>query len=147
MLKLYLDTSVYGGYFDEEFEETTKPLFQRILDNEFQIVTSNITKSEIENAPANVLELYNSIQNSIRIDINNDERVIRLAEKYIEEGVVGLTSLADCTHIAAATIYNADILVSWNFKHIVNFVRIVGYNNVNEMEGYKKLEIRSPREI
>lgn len=147
MLKLYLDTSVYGGYFDEEFEEATKPLFQRILDNEFQVVTSNITESEIENAPPNVLELYNSIQNSIRIDINNDERVISLAEKYIEEGVVGLTSLADCTHIAAATIYNADILVSWNFKHIVNFIRIVGYNNVNEMEGYKKLEIRSPREI
>jgi len=147
MLKLYLDTSVYCGYFDEEFEEITQTFFQRIFENEFKIITSNLTDQEMMNAPKRVIELYNSIQNPLIINVDNDKKVIDLAEKYIENKVVGLTSLTDCGHIAAASINNADILVSWNFKHIVNVVRIVGYNNINKMEGYKNLEIRSPREI
>jgi len=147
MLKLYLDTSVYGGYFDEEFKDETKKLFDKIIADEYKVITSNINDDELANAPDKVQELYHSITNPVWIDTSNDRRIITLAEKYIEQGVVGLTSLADCTHIAAATIFEADVLVSWNFKHIVNIIRIVGYNNVNEESGYKKLEIRSPKEI
>lgn len=54
-----------------------------------------------------------------------------LADKYISEKVVGLTSLEDCRHIALATINRVDVLASWNFKHIVNLERIKGYNSVN----------------
>jgi hypothetical protein len=67
--------------------------------------------------------------------------------RYIAEKVVGRTSLADCQHIAIATINNADILASWNFKHIVNLNRIRGYNSVNLKEGLRILEIRSPKEL
>jgi len=70
-----------------------------------------------------------------------------LAEKYIKEEVVCKTHFNDCLHIAIATIHNVDILVSWNFKHIVNIYRIRGYNSVNIKLGYKTLEIRSPKEI
>ncbi len=70
-----------------------------------------------------------------------------MAERYIEEKVVGNTSRADCQHIALATIYKADVLVSWNFKHIVNLERIRGYNSINFREGYQMIEIRTPREI
>lgn len=66
---------------------------------------------------------------------------------YIEEKVVGKTSLADCLHIAIATINRADFLLSWNFKHVVNVQRIRGYNWINIKNGYKELEIRSPREF
>jgi len=72
---------------------------------------------------------------------------VKLAKKYIEEGVVGATSYADCLHIAFPTKHNANILLSWNFKHIVNVVRIVGYNSVIMSEGYKPIDIRSPREL
>jgi hypothetical protein len=72
---------------------------------------------------------------------------IDLANEYISEKVVGQTSFADCLHIALATIYRADFLVSWNFKHIVNIQRISGYNSINIKNGYKQLEIRSPREF
>jgi len=147
MLKLYLDTSVYGGYFDEEFKDETKQLFDKIDAGEYQIITSSINEEELRLAPQEVKELYQSVKNSIQINIENDERVDSLAEQYIKAGVVGATSFADCTHIAVATIYNADVLVSWNFKHIVNIMRIVGYNTVNEQSGYKKIEIRSPKEI
>ena len=63
------------------------------------------------------------------------------------ENVVGKTSFADCLHIALATIHRVDLLVSWNFKHIVNITRIRGYNSVNLKKGYQTLEIRSPKEI
>jgi len=76
----------------------------------------------------------------------NDE-VLDLATEYITEKVVGQTSFADCIHIALATVNRADLLVSWNFKHIVNIERIRGYNSINIKNGYKQLEIRSPRDI
>jgi len=72
---------------------------------------------------------------------------VELATQYIAEGVVGQTSLADCLHIALATINRADYLISWNFKHIVNVQRIRGYNSINIKNGYKELEIRSPRDF
>ena len=70
-----------------------------------------------------------------------------LADRYIEEDVVGKTSKADCQHIAIATLNKVDVLVSWNFKHIVNIYRIKGYNSVNLKMGYSPLEIRSPKDI
>ncbi len=71
----------------------------------------------------------------------------QLANQYVTENVVGKTSLRDCRHIAIATLNNADLLVSWNFKHIVNVRRIRGYNGVNYKLGHKILEIRTPREV
>jgi hypothetical protein len=70
-----------------------------------------------------------------------------LARAYIAEKVVGQTSFDDCVHIALATIHKVDILVSWNFKHIVNVYRIRGYNSVNLRLGYSTIEIRSPKDI
>ena len=75
------------------------------------------------------------------------DEAITLAKKYIEENVVGKTSFDDCVHIALATIHKVDILVSWNFKHMVNVYRIRGYNAVNFCSGYQILEIRSPKDI
>lgn len=79
--------------------------------------------------------------------LETTDDVIELANEYINEKVVGKTSFADCLHIALATINNADFLISWNFKHIVNVERIRGYNSINIKLGYKHLEIRSPRDI
>ena len=72
---------------------------------------------------------------------------IKLADAYINEKVVGKTSLEDCRHIAMATIHKVDVLASWNFKHIVNLDRIKGYNAVNRRLGYSVLEIRSPKDL
>ncbi len=70
-----------------------------------------------------------------------------LGELYVKENVVGPTSIEDCYHIAIATINNVDVLASWNFKHIVNFTRIKGYNAVNLKNGYNLLEIRNPKDL
>ena len=145
--RIYIDTSVFGGHFDEEFKEHTIPLFDRIKAGEFIILYSTVTQDELENAPEKVKELVISLSSDITEFIETTDKAIELATEYISEKVVGKTSFADCLHIALATINRSDFLVSWNFKHIVNIERIRGYNSINIKNGYKQLEIRSPREF
>ena len=145
--RIYIDTSVFGGHFDEEFKEHTIPLFDRIRKGEFIILYSTVTQEELENAPENVIELVKGLKADLTEFIEITEEAVTLATEYINEKVVGRTSYADCLHIALATINRADFLVSWNFKHIVNIERIRGYNAINIKNGFKQLEIRSPREF
>ena len=146
-LNLYIDTSVIGGYFDVEFEEETKMLFDSILNNEFHVIYSSVTEDELIKAPEKVKNLLSLIQNENKTRIELTEEAVMLGDTYITENVVGKTSREDCFHIALATIFKADILVSWNFKHIVNVMRIRGYNAVNLKLGYSTIDIRSPKEI
>lgn len=145
--RIYIDRSVFGGHFDEEFKEHTIPLFDRIKKGEFIILYWTVTQDELENAPEKLKELVNSLKADLTEFIEITDEAIDLATEYIKEKVVGQTSFADCLHIALATINRADFLVSWNFKHIVNIERIRGYNSINIKNGYKQLEIRSPREF
>lgn len=145
--RLYIDTSVFGGFYDEEFEEFTKPLFARIQQKEFILLFSTVTQDELENAPAQVRQLVQHLKVDFTEFVELTEEAVELATRYITEKIVGQTSYADCLHIALATIHHADFLVSWNFKHIVNVQRIMGYNSINIKNGYKQLEIRSPRDL
>ena len=145
--RIYIDTSVFGGYYDVEFAEFTIPLFDRIQRGEFKLLFSTVTQDELENAPLNVRELVRHLKIEQTEFLETTEDIIDLATEYITEKVVGKTSYADCLHIALATINRADFLISWNFKHIVNVERIRGYNSINVKNGYKQLEIRSPREL
>ena len=147
MQRFYFDTSVFGGAFDKEFDEVTQQLFERVKLGQVICVFSDLTESELLNAPENVKEYFKNLpkQNIERVVVTDE--ILTLASKYVAEKVVGKTSFDDCVHIATATIYKADILVSWNFKHIVNVYRIRGYNSVNIRSNYLSLEIRSPKEI
>ncbi len=146
-LRLYLDTSVFGGFFDDEFSEHTIPLFKRISKGEFILIYSTITQEELRNAPNQVKTLVTNLKAEFTEYVELHAEAVELAISYIQENVVGKTSFTDCLHIALATLSNADYLVSWNFKHIVNIQRIKGYNSVNRMKGYAQLEIRSPLEF
>ncbi|MFM2156504.1 MAG: hypothetical protein RL516_1253 [Bacteroidota bacterium] len=145
--KVYIDTSIVGGYFDTEFQEATIKLFERLNNDEIIFVVSDLLDLELLNAPENVRNhLLNYSPNKfIRIELTAE--AIDLADTYIAEKVVGKTSLEDCRHIAMATIHKVDILASWNFKHIVNLDRIKGYNSVNLRLGYSMIEIRSPKDL
>jgi len=144
---VYLDTSVFGGYYDDEFSADTIPFFERIAEEQIIVLVSEILEEELSDAPDFVKELFESTLDGEIQYVNVTTEVEKLAETYIDEKVVGKTSFADCTHIALASINKADILVSWNFKHIVNIDRIRGYNSVNLKLGYPILEIRTPKEI
>jgi hypothetical protein len=122
-------------------------LFERLDNNEIIFVVSDLLDLELINAPQNVKEhlLKYSADKFQRVELN--EEAIKLADTYINEKVVGKTSVEDCRHIAMATIHKVDVLASWNFKHIVNFDRIKGYNSVNLRLGYAMIEIRSPKDL
>jgi predicted nucleic acid-binding protein len=145
--RIYIDTSVVGGYFDEEFNDATKRLFERLENNEIVFVISDLLDLELASAPVNVRELLYNYSSDKFERIQLTEEAIQLADAYIVEKVVGKTSLEDCRHIALATINKVDVLASWNFKHIVNLDRIKGYNSVNYRLGYTMIEIRSPKDL
>jgi len=145
--KYYFDTSVFGGYFDTEFKIITKLLFETVLKENITILYSELTENELEKAPQRVKEFIIGLPKKLIEFIEITNEAVDLADKYISENVVGKTSRDDCIHIALATINRADVLISWNFNHIVNYKRIRGYNSVNLKYGYPMLEIRSPQEM
>jgi hypothetical protein len=102
---------------------------------------------ELERAPDNVKNLLFNFSNDSFERVNLTKEAQELGKLYVNEKVVGQTSIEDCYHIAMATINNVDVLASWNFKHIVNFTRIKGYNSVNLKNGYNLLEIRNPKDL
>jgi len=145
--KIYIDTSIVGGYFDDEFSSDTQALFKRLENKEIVFMISSVLQQELQKAPDNVRKLLDKYNTDCFVYIELTKEAIDLADKYIEEKVVGKTSADDCRHIALATINKADVLVSWNFKHIVNLDRIKGYNGVNLKYGYSVMEIRTPKEL
>ena len=145
--RLYFDTSVFGGIHDKEFQSETEALFNMVRSGEIICVYSDLSELELENAPKEVIEHFIGLPADFTEFVEITEEINSLAENYIEENVVGKTSIDDCRHIACATVNKVDYLVSWNFKHIVNVFRIRGYNSVNLRNGYIQLDIRSPKEI
>ena len=146
-MKIYTDTSVIGGCFDIEFKEWSDALFQEFVTGTQLIMISDLTLQELELARDEIRNKVIEIPDENRIIIGVGDEVIQLAEKYISEGALTNKSFNDALHIALATIYNCDVLASWNFKHIVNLERIRLYNSINFRLGYKMIEIRTPREI
>ncbi len=147
MQRFYFDTSVFGGAFDKEFEEVTLQLFERVKLGKVTCMFSDLTETELLSAPEKVKQHFKSLPAANKERVVVTDEILTLATKYVAEKVVGKTSFDDCVHFATATIYRADILVSWNFKYIVNVYRIRGYNSINIRSNYQPLEIRSPKEI
>jgi len=145
--RIYTDTSVIGGCFDVEFEKGSLALFETFKAGSAVLVISNLTLAELEAAPKAVSDILLSVPTKYMEFIEFTEEAGNLAETYLNEGVVSQKSRVDAQHIATATINRVDVLVSWNFKHIVNLERIHGYNSVNLRLGYSMLEIRTPREV
>lgn len=147
LIRYYIDTSVFGGYYDPEFEEATQIFFKQIFNNDYRIIYSELTKNELTNAPSIVKDFVQNIPETMLENVEITDESLILADHYINEKVVGKSSREDCIHIAIATLNRADVLVSWNFKHIVNLTKIRGYNSVNLKLGYPLIEIRSPKEL
>lgn len=145
--RVYTDTSVIGGCLDTEFAPWSLQLFESFKSGSAVIVVSNLTLLELEDAP----EMVQAVLKEIPIEnieyVKFTEEAGELAQLYIAEGVIGEKSRLDAQHIATATVNHADVLVSWNFKHIVNLLRIHAYNAVNLKYGYPLLEIRTPQEV
>ena len=145
--RIYIDTSVIGGYYDLEFEMATKQLFERIVNKEFEVYISEINELELENAPQIVKNVKNLIPAECFRYLEMTDETKTLALLYIEEKALGQASRNDAYHIALASANRVDCLISWNFKHIVNYDKIKMFNAINMRLGYPLIDIRSPREF
>lgn len=145
--RIYIDTSVIGGYYDDEFEEATKQLFERIINKEFFVYFSEVNETELEFAPEHIKGVKNLIPTDCIRHIEIDDDVEALTQTYIKEKALGKASENDAYHIALASVNRLDCLISWNFKHIVNFDKIKMFNSINIRLGYPVIDIRSPLEF
>ena len=145
VLRVYLENSVIGGYFDKEFKAPTRKLFELLKKGVYRAVISAHTIAELDDgAPDDVKKNLENID--CEKHMVNEEMLI-LSQKYMDENIVSKKYYGDALHIAIATVLSVDVLVSWNFKHIVNFNKIRLFNSVNLREGYGILDIRTPWEV
>jgi predicted nucleic acid-binding protein len=145
-MRIYADTSVFGGMFDAEFKEPTKAFFAEVDSRRFTLVTSAIVEAEIEPAPQNIREFFARYLKIAEIIIPT-QGASNLQQAYINSGVVTEKSTDDALHVAIASVAQCDLIVSWNFKHIVHFDKIPKYNAVNTLNGYSQIGIYSPLEV
>ena len=146
-LRIYVDTSVIGGCFDEEFSKWSNGLIKDFRLGNFQPIVSEIVSIEIESAPRPVNDMYAEIIGLGAEYLTVDEQSLELAGIYTKRKILTPKYTDDIMHIALATVAEADILVSWNFKHIVHYDKIRLFNAVNAELGYRELQIYSPREV
>jgi hypothetical protein len=143
---LYLDTSVLGGYFDDEWKEPTQKLWRQMEVGVWHFVSSDVIAQEIEKAPERVRELFdNTFTLETLLEVTDE--VEELAKAYVKHEVVTPKYKDDALHVAACTIARIDHLVSWNFRHLVNVKRETGFNAVNLLQGYKPIRIVNPLEL
>jgi hypothetical protein len=144
---VYVDASVIGGCEDSEFAEATLSLWQLFIQGVYIMVLSEHTLRELQGAPESVRNRLLEIPGAHQIILADTPEADALAEAYQAHGVVGPGSRSDALHVALATVSRVDVLVSWNFKHIVNLSRIRWFNAVNLEQGYGLIEIRTPKEV
>lgn len=147
MQKVYADTSVIGSYYDPQFQEWSQALFREFISGSKKIIISEVTREELLKAPRNINELINQVPLLNKIELRTTHEAINLAKTYIKEGVLTTKSYNDALHIALATLHGADVLASWNFRHLVNINRIRLINLVNLRLRYNPIDIRTPRDI
>jgi len=153
-LRIYLDTSVINFLFADdapEFKRITADFFSNYI-NKYEVFVSEvvifeINKTQDENKKKKLLAVIETYPVSI-LETRENDKINKLAEMYLVEKIIPKEKREDALHLAISTIYEFDILLSWNFKHLANIKKQILINALNEREGYlKKLNLLSPLEV
>ncbi len=145
--RIYIDTSVIGGCCDPEFQEYSRGLLSDFQAGTFLLFISELTDAEIQDAPNEVKDIYSEFRGCSDSILELSSEAFELADAYLAHKILSQNFRNDALHIAISTVAGADLLVSWNFKHIVHFEKIQKFNAVNIEMGYKPILIYSPREV
>ena len=146
VIRAYADTSVFGGVFDEEYRIASERFFEQIREKQFTVVTSAVVREELMIAPKRIQNLFTEISKYAEIvDISED--ALKLEDAYLSARILPPKYSNDALHVALATVSKCELIVSWNFKHIVHFRKIPLYNKVNLEQGYTQIGIFSPLEV
>lgn len=146
-IRVYVDTSVFGGTQDREFEVDSRRFFEYVRQGKYVVLVSAETLKELSRSPATVQTVLMNLNPNQVEEVEINQEVLELAQEYIGNNVLKQTSIGDALHVASASVAGADLILSWNFKHIVNFNRIRGFNSVNIRLGYRNITILSPKEV
>ena len=145
-MRVYADTSVYGGVYDDEFAEASQAFFNQVRLGVFSLVVSPIVEQELRGAPSLIRQLFEEV-----LEVGEREPLVpeslRLQQAYLKAEIVTLKSETDALHVAHATVTGCQVIVSWNFRHIVHFEKIALYNAVNVVQGYSEIRIHTPQEV
>ncbi|MEI8011665.1 MAG: type II toxin-antitoxin system VapC family toxin [Candidatus Omnitrophota bacterium] len=144
--RVYVDTSVFGGVFDKEFDVPSHRFFELVRKERFLLVVSPTIHAEIEFAPAQVKKFFQEML-SYADELDVTEEALVLSRAYLKQNIIPQACADDALHVALATVSGCKMIVSWNFKHIVHFQRIPLYNAINIMHGYHEIGIFSPQEV
>ncbi len=145
--RIYIDTSVIGGCLDREFAVWSKGLLRDFQEGNFILVVSTTVAAEVAAAYEAIQIQYDDFLVLKPEILEVTEQAIKLTETYLRRQILTPKYYTDSLHIAIATVAEVDVLVSWNFKHIVHFNKIRLFNAVNLEFGYKPIQIYSPREV
>ena len=145
--RIYVDTSVIAGCLDEEFAEESRSLLDLARQGEISLLLSDLLFQELEDAPASVAEIAAGLTSESYELIETTMEAEFLRQQYMAARIIAPSYEDDALHVAIATVSKADLVVSWNFKHMLHVEKIRAYNAVNLVQGYQPIDIRSPREV
>jgi len=145
-IRVYADTSVFGGVFDREFRTASLAFFDQVKRRQISLFSSAIVREEISFSPKAVRELFASVLENAEI-IEITKSALDLRDAYLKAKIIPRKYANDALHVAAASVSGCPIIVSWNFKHIVHFDKIALYNSINILEGFPQISIHSPLEV
>ncbi len=147
-LRIYLDTSVISGLLDDRLPErkrATVDFWGRLA--EYEVSVSELTIAEIQATEDPGLRAQMAdVVHSFRV-LRIEEGARRLAREYVRRGVFSVATTEDALHVAVAVVSRQDMLVSWNFRHLVNRRRRALINEANVLSGYPTIEILAPPEV
>jgi predicted nucleic acid-binding protein len=145
-IRVYADTSVFGGVYDDEFKQPSLTFFEQVKSGQFVLVTSAVVQDEMVAAPLTVRRFFEEMLGLAEVaDIT--ENALDLRDAYLQAKIVSPKYSDDALHVALATVAGCTLIVSWNFQHIVHFQKIPLYNALNTLQGYQQIAIFSPREV
>jgi predicted nucleic acid-binding protein len=142
--RVYVDTSVVGGVHDPHFSADSKWVFDEAERGSLIVLVSDILAGEVTAAPERVRQVIEGLPADAVESVVFDARSEELRDAYLAAKVVGPSRAPDAEHVAIATIAGADVLLSWDRRHIVGLARVQGYNRVNRSRGYQELTIATP---
>ena len=146
-IRAYVDTSVFGGVYDAGFETPSRAFVEAVKQGRIIAMVGATTLAELAGAPERVQAVLAVFPPTAVVRCGITAEVEELRDAYLAAGVLSPKWRDDATHVATATVHDADVLVSWNFRHIVNFDKIRLFNAVNIRMGYGQISIHSPLEL
>ena len=148
--KIYLETTLFNYYYDEDRDAhaDTVTLFEECASGKFEPYTSDYVIKEIEDAPGDKREkMLGLIKHYNIVILAAADETDELAGRYVSEGALPHKSIADASHIAAASVNALDMIISLNFRHIVKERTIEMTGAINTLLGYKTVKIKTPMEV